>query len=461
MSVRTRLIVGFMVATLAPLAITVAISISLLRHSLSLASTRDLDELSQSLHKTGRELYQRALESLKADATAGKVPPVRWTQQDRAMWPAEVEEFAGTNQTAREILAGDSGDELRYMVRHSREIWVYSTSLHGVQMDRAAQLWAHARAAVERANGRNLRRGYIYTLVVLAAAMWIVALFGVILWARRITRPIRQLTQGLSAVAEGRLEERVDVSRYDEIGIAIETFNHMTDELRHSRDRLVYMARLESWQALARKMAHEVKNSLTPIRLTMEEVAARDEGGTNDFLQQASQIVVDEVTALERRVRAFADFSSEPAVCPRELDMNSLLQERVSFLKTSHPEIVYSVRLADEHPRAVADEDLVKGVLTNLLENAAQAVRPGGVVLGITKAVNGKVAVEVHDSGPGLAAHVRNSLFQPTVSFKPGGMGLGLSIARRSAVLSGGDIELVTSELGGAGFRVLLPRALE
>ena len=117
------------------------------------------------------------------------------------------------------------------------------------------------------------------------------------------------------------------------------------------------------------------------------------------------------------------------------------------------------MRLSEDHPRAVADEDLVKGIMTNLLENAAQAARSGGVVLGITNAINGKIAYEVHDSGPGLAAHVRSSLFQPTISFKPGGMGLGLSIARRSAVLSGGDIELVTSELGGAGFRVLLPRA--
>src|SRR5437763_15731261 len=147
----------------------------------------------------------------------------------------------------------------------------------------------------------------------------------------------------------------------------------MTAELRHTRERLVYMTRLESWQALARKMAHEVKNSLTPIRLTMEEVAARSSGPEGEFLQQASQIVVDEVTSLERRVRSFADFSSEPPVRPTSLDINSLLEERISFLKTSHPGIVYNTRLAEESPIAVADEDLVKGIMTNLLENAAQA----------------------------------------------------------------------------------------
>lgn len=458
MSVRTRLIVGFAIATLAPLAIVVAIAISVLQYTLSVSPTHELDELSTSLQKTGKALYQRTSDSLKQDAAAGKIVPVQRLTADRVHWPSDVQEFADTSDADRIVLAGNGGDRMDYLVRHDKDIWVYSTRLN-VALGSIADQYALARERVEWTNVRNLGRAYVLILVALAAAIWAIAFAGVVLWSRRLTRPIRQLTKGLSEVAAGRLEQRVEVTRLDEIGVAIDTFNRMADELRHSRERLVYVTRLESWQALARKMAHEVKNSLTPIRLTMEEVAARYSGSRNEFLQQASQIVVDEVTALERRVRSFADFSSEPPMRPKELDINSLLQERISFLKTSHPEIVYSTRLSLEVPRAVADEDLVKGMLTNLLENAAQASPPGGVVLGITSAVNGKISIEVHDSGPGLAPQVRGSLFQPTISFKPGGMGLGLSIARRSAVLSGGDIELVTSELGGAGFRVLLPRA--
>ena len=92
-----------------------------------------------------------------------------------------------------------------------------------------------------------------------------------------------------------------------------------------------------------------------------------------------------------------------------------------------------------------------------MLENAAEAAGEGGRVLGITSVDGAKVILEVHDSGPGLSDQVRESLFQPTISFKKRGMGLGLSIARKSALLSGGDILLVKGELGGAGFRVLLP----
>ena len=108
-------------------------------------------------------------------------------------------------------------------------------------------------------------------------------------------------------------------------------------------------------------------------------------------------------------------------------------------------------------PAVVADQDLLKGILTNLLENAAEAAGEGGHILGKTAAQPGQVAIEIHDSGPGLSEQARASLFEPTITFKKHGMGLGLSIARKSALLSGGDIVLVKGELGGAGFRVLLP----
>ena len=115
------------------------------------------------------------------------------------------------------------------------------------------------------------------------------------------------------------------------------------------------------------------------------------------------------------------------------------------------------VEAAANAPSALADEDLVKGILVNLLENAAEAAGQGGKILAKVVPIDDRVAIEVHDSGPGLSDLARRSLFQPTISFKKRGMGLGLSIARKSALLSGGDILLITGELGGAGFRVMLP----
>jgi len=287
----------------------------------------------------------------------------------------------------------------------------------------------------------------------------------VLVWfvATRFSRPIVNLTSALKSLAGGNFQIRIPTERMDEIGQATEAFNRTASQLEHNRDRLVYLTQLASWQVLARKMAHEVKNSLTPIRLTVEEMVARgaDEGGETRklFLAQAASIVVDEIESLERRIRAFSQFAAEPPVQPTPLDVNSILQERIAFLKSAHPEVAYDCRLADQIPRAMADQDLIKRILTNLLENAAEAAGEGGHILGVTAAEGGRVAIEVHDSGPGLSEQARESLFQPTISFKKKGMGLGLSIARKSALLSGGDILTVKGELGGAGFRVLLPSA--
>jgi nitrogen fixation/metabolism regulation signal transduction histidine kinase len=277
--------------------------------------------------------------------------------------------------------------------------------------------------------------------------------------AARISRPVRRLTQGLSSVAAGDLSVRVPPGGGDEIGAALEAFNHMAGQLQQARERLIHLTRLATWQALARKMAHEVKNSLTPIRLTMEEIVSRRGAVDDTFLEQASQIVADEVNTLERRVRAFSEFASEPPVVPTEIDVNAMLEERVCLLKSAHPEVAYQLRLTPDRPRAMADADLIKGVLTNLLENAAEAAQPGGVVIASTAIAGEVLSIEVHDSGPGLSAQARSTLFEPSISLKKGGMGLGLSIARRSALLCGGDLQTLEGELGGAAFRLSLALA--
>jgi two-component system, NtrC family, nitrogen regulation sensor histidine kinase NtrY len=462
-TLRSRLILVFVAATLAPLCLIGWVSVRLLHYSLALAPTEELDRVSSSLKKTGHELYRRASESLKQDAASGRISPRQFSIAAKSRWPAAIQEFYASGDSESFNLDGNQGDRLDYLVRRPDGVALYSTSLHGVPMQRLSQEWTDARAAVDAAGTHNWRRGFTYTYLLLAAAIWLLTFLALLYFAQRISQPIQELTKGLSQVAAGHMDYRVPEGgsslHSDEIGRAVRAFNEMAEELKQSQERLVYVTRLESWQALAKKMAHEVKNSLTPIRLTMEEIAVRQSGAGGEFYEQAAQIVVDEVQSLERRVRAFSEFSAEPPVSPKPIDINSLLEERIAFLRTAHPDIVYNTRLAPDHPRVYADEDLVKGVLTNLLENAAQAVTPGGVVLGVTAAGADKITIEVHDSGPGLSSQARSSLFQPAISFKRGGMGLGLSIARKSALLAGGDILLVPGELGGAAFRVLLPVA--
>jgi nitrogen fixation/metabolism regulation signal transduction histidine kinase len=233
----------------------------------------------------------------------------------------------------------------------------------------------------------------------------------------------------------------------------------MAEQLRRSRERLVYLTQMSSWQSLARKTAHELKNSLTPIRLTVEEMVARQPQADRVFMQEAAQIVISEIETLERRVRAFSEFAREPPVNPDAFDLNALVTERVSLLKPVHPGTTYRFKLDVRGPRVHAGADLVKGILTNLLENAADAAGANGTILTITSLQGDQAVVEVHDSGPGISDEASRTLFEPTITFKKHGMGLGLSIARKNALLLGGDITLVKGELGGAGFKVALPAA--
>jgi nitrogen fixation/metabolism regulation signal transduction histidine kinase len=466
---RNRLILIFVVATLAPLLATLWITSAGSQYLLDFSTTGELDVLSRSLAKTGQEFYQRARDGLKEHALAGQLTPERYLAADRSRWPEEVRAFASGDTPERFERAGNQGDQLDYLVRHGDDVWRYSESLGGVAMDRLSREIGDARALVDAARERDLRRGFRLAYLLVAASFWVVSLILLVYLAHHISRPIQQLTAGLTELASGDLNARVPAGRNDEVGRAIQAFNNMAGKLQESTERLVYLRQLASWQTLARKMAHEVKNSLTPIRLTVEEMLARSATENPDrvFMEQAAQIVGEEIETLERRIRAFSQFAAEPPVSRSELDVNALLEERVAFLKNAHPEVTYECRLEKDLPPVMADQDLVKGILTNLLENAAEAAGAGGRILGVTAGATGpggpsmagRVAIEVHDSGPGLSEQARASLFQPTISFKKNGSGLGLSIARKSALLSGGDIELVKGELGGAGFRVLLPVA--
>lgn len=440
---RTRLIAVFVLATLVPLGLTLWTTLQLVDTSLELAPLNELKEVTGSLESTGRVLYQVARESLRREAAQSKGTPVSADH----LAPGVEEEF---------VQSGVDGSQLDYFVRRGDQVVRYSRPI-GVPLQKLTGQIAKARHALEVPEARDVRAGFSRTLIVVAAGLWLIALTALIYLAARIDRPIRQLTQGLGRVASGDLTARVESSGEGEIGEAMVAFNNMTAQMQQAREHLIQVTRVASWQALARKMAHEVKNSLTPIRLTVEEIASR-KGASDPFMEQASQIVTDEITTLEKRVRAFSDFAAEPPVTPVNIDVNALVEERIAFLKTAHPEVAYRTRPAPGQLQATADADLVKGVLTNILENAAHAAGPNGSVLARTTADGDRITIEIHDSGPGLSAQAKSSLFEPTISFKKGGMGLGLSIARRSAVLCGGDLQTFEGELGGAGFRLVLPR---
>lgn len=455
-TLRSRLIVIFLVATLLPLAATLWVTRSLLERSLGYATTADLDRLADSAEAAVRSFYDRERSALRAAADRGDGPSLHYRTSTQDTWPVSVQAFWDGGEPEGFDVAGPDGERLDYLRRTADGVSVFSRSL-GVAMQPLAAEFRRARQQVAAGEGRDLERGFTLTLLFLVTLVWLGSLVPLFFVAHRISRPIRQLTAGLSDFAMGDWDRRIPPARDDEIGQAVVAFNDMADQFRAHRERLVYLTQMSSWQSLARKTAHELKNSMTPIRLTVEEMAARTSGPDRAFMDQAVAIVVSEIETLERRVRAFSELSSEPPSTPAPVDPNLLAAERVSLLRKAHPGIEFRTRFESGLPPAWVDSDLVKGILTNLLANAAEAAAPDGTVLVATRGLEGKVVVEVHDSGPGIGPGVAATLFEPTITFKKQGMGLGLSIARKNALLVGGDIALVSGELTGAAFRVTLP----
>ncbi len=468
MTLRTRLIAAFLASTLLPLGATVWVTTTLIDRSLQYATTDELARLSRTLENTAKQFYQRERDALKQDALAGRARPALYSSADEAQWPDSVRAFWESGEPERFGVSGAGGERVDYMRRvegpGSRPgVEIYSRDLGGVSMAHLSSQVRETRLLVNAIEARDLRRGFTLTLLVLLGVVWLVSLLPLVLIAHRVSRPIQQLTAALTDFAGGEWSRRLEtggppgVPPRDEVARAVEAFNHMADQLEENRDRLVHLTRMASWQSLARKTAHELKNSLTPIRLTVEEMQARHQGPERAFMDQAVQIVVSEIESLERRVRAFSEFASEPLVRPEMLDINAVVTERVALLRPVHPGVTYHLRLDDGRLRAHAAADMVNGILTNLLQNAAEAAGPEGTVVVLTHGEGERVLIDVHDSGPGLSEEVSATLFEPTITFKKHGMGLGLSIAKKNALLSGGDVAVIPGELGGAGFRVSLP----
>lgn len=293
-----------------------------------------------------------------------------------------------------------------------------------------------------------------------------------VLLGRGVTRRVEELEAGFRAVAAGDLSVRVAVRGSDELAEMSGAFNRMVADLEAERRKSVYLQRIGTWQDVARKLAHEIKNPLTPILLAVQEVESaytnrlsRDgEPAAEDqrfgrVLGDASEIVREEIDNLRRLVDAFRELGRLPKVAARPLDLQLVMDDLCK-----DPDIVESLELAppEDSVQVSADRLLLRRVLHNLVENAVQA---GGAPVRVSwrEGDDARAEVTVDDSGPGIDHDVRESLFEPYVTSKETGTGLGLAISKKIAIEHGGSLELSDqpSPLGGARFVLTVPLGAE
>jgi two-component system nitrogen regulation sensor histidine kinase NtrY len=280
--------------------------------------------------------------------------------------------------------------------------------------------------------------------------------------SQRITRPVELLTGAAKRIAEGSPGATVDVGRASgELKNLIETFNAMTHDLKEATDKLVSSERIAAWQEVARRLAHEIKNPLTPIRMSLETLVAASQRGPLDekfrnLFAISSRAVLEEVDRLTRIVDEFSRFARLPQPRTSPVDLADVVAA-VMALYRAHDGIEFTTQL-ERGALVNIDRDQLTQVLVNLLKNAEEAMTDRVGTISVRLAIGSVVTLSIEDEGPGVAPELRHRLFEPYVTTKPQGSGLGLAIASRIVHEHGGRLLFFPTEVGGARFDVVLPK---
>ncbi|HEX2715400.1 MAG TPA: ATP-binding protein [Candidatus Acidoferrales bacterium] len=281
----------------------------------------------------------------------------------------------------------------------------------------------------------------------------------------RVTRPVERLAAGAREVAAGEWETRVDVGSRDEIGELARAFNNMTQQLLEQRERLVQAERVAAWRELARRLAHELKNPLFPLQITVENLQRAREQKPEQFdevFRESTTTLRAELQDLNAIVGRFSDFARMPAPELQPVNINEAVRSAVKlfeaqFSAVGRPPITPELYLDEGVATIQADPELLHRALQNLVLNSLDAMPGGGTLTIRTAGRDGAVRLEVSDTGTGLTQEECARLFTPYYSTKQHGTGLGLAIVQSVVSDHGGRISVESKPGCGTTFRIELP----
>lgn len=295
------------------------------------------------------------------------------------------------------------------------------------------------------------------------AGLGIIFAVGASLWiAARISRPIEELARAASQVAAGDWETRVDIRTQDEVGTLARSFNNMTRQLAEQRERLVQTERVAAWRELARRLAHELKNPLMPLQITVENMVRAKKlpkKAFDEVFAESAATLTAEIENLKTIVGRFSDFSKLPKPQALEMDAREAVRRVVKLygpaLEEKHIEL--GTAISSEPLPILGDSELLHRALSNLVLNGMDAMPAGGTLTISAGRARDMVRISVADTGAGLTPEECERLFTPYYTTKQHGTGLGLAIVQSVIADHNGTIAVENVEGGGARFVIGLP----
>jgi signal transduction histidine kinase len=311
--------------------------------------------------------------------------------------------------------------------------------------------------------GMVIVQGHIRDIAYGVAGLGIIFAVLASLWiAARISRPIEELARAASQVAAGDWDTRVDIRTLDEVGMLARSFNNMTRQLADQRERLVQSERVAAWRELARRLAHELKNPLFPLQITVENMVRAKNLSRREFEEvftESAATLQEEIGNLKTIVGRFSDFSRLPKPVAVEMDVREAVRRVVKLygpaLEEKHIELGTSI--TSESLPIFGDSELLHRALSNLVLNAMDAMPEGGTLTVAATRASDTARIAIADSGAGLTPEECERLFTPYYTTKTHGTGLGLAIVQSVIADHHGTIAVESTEGGGARFVIGLP----
>ncbi|MBN1895713.1 HAMP domain-containing protein [bacterium] len=313
-----------------------------------------------------------------------------------------------------------------------------------------------------------LKQSILEKKIIMAAAVsWVLlaALAAAVLANRlsaQLNKPIENLVAGMKRISSGDLSARIDDTVKGEFLYMANSFNAMADDLKTAREQLVRTERIAAWQQVARRVSHEIKNTLTPLSIALQKIHIRmDEDHAGPETRRTLDSLEAEFRSLKKLAAEFSELARMPVPRFERVDLNALVQSSAGLLTAAHPDRRFHLKLQPGAVEMEADQDQIRRLIGNLLLNAVEASSSGSEILiktAFDAKQEGRVLLEILDSGKGMDSATLERCRQAYFTTKTGGTGLGLAIVEKILEDHGGGMEIESSPGEGTRVRVRLRR---